>query len=225
MADQPIELMPLDTLHADAAYLVGRAVNGSMEPDEVVAVIRSRIDAARDALAAQGQDAEPVAYRCDWTDGPTYRQYHDDSDPLPTEWDEPPQSVTPLYLHPPSAQAEQPVNSLPYEEALSELIDKIDSSIDSGDILADARQASGILSKRAEPVSGADGLPYFAHKIIEKLARADECFSEGEGADIGRHWLDMLTQLGLLNRVQINPAIWEITVQGEEVLHGHSNRL
>ncbi|MCR4158775.1 hypothetical protein NUK34_07910 [Kerstersia gyiorum] len=80
-------------------------------------------------------------------------------------------------------------------------------------------------SAQAEPVSGADGLPYFAHKIIEKLARADECFSEGEGADIGRHWLDMLTQLGLLNRVQINPAIWEITVQGEEVLHGHSNRL
>ncbi len=81
------------------------------------------------------------------------------------------------------------------------------------------------IANAQQPVSGADGLPYFAHKIIEKLARADECFSEGEGADIGRHWLDMLTRLGLLNRVQINPAIWEITVQGEEVLHGHSNRL
>lgn len=76
-----------------------------------------------------------------------------------------------------------------------------------------------------QPVSGAEGLPPFAERVIEKLARANECFSDGQGADIGRHWLDMLTQLGLLNRVQINPAIWEITVQGEEVLHGHSNRL
>lgn len=109
-----------------------------------------------------------------------------------------------LYAHPPSAQAEY-------------------LGCDECDITHD--KANCPSAAPAEPVSGADGLPYFAHKIIEKLARADECFSEGEGADIGRHWLDMLTQLGLLNRVQINPAIWEITVQGEEVLHGHSNRL
>jgi hypothetical protein len=38
------------------------------------------------------------------------------------------------------------------------------------------------------------------------------------GADIGRHWFDLLTQLGLLNRVQRSPALWEMTQQGENCL-------
>ncbi|CAK7069366.1 MAG: hypothetical protein KER_03034 [Kerstersia gyiorum] len=73
-----------------------------------------------------------------------------------------------------------------------------------------------------QPVSGADRLPPFAEMVIEKLARANECFSDGQGADIGRHWLDMLTRLGLLNLVQANPAMWEITAQGEDVLRGQA---
>jgi Lar family restriction alleviation protein len=60
----------------------------------------------------------------------------------------------------------------------------------------------------------------FAGKIISKLRRCEECFSdfEADGVDIGRHWLDLLTQLGLLNRVQRSPALWEITQQGEDCL-------
>lgn len=50
MIAQKIELAPLETLYADAAYLVDMAVNGSMDAGEVVAVIRSRIDAAREGL-------------------------------------------------------------------------------------------------------------------------------------------------------------------------------
>lgn len=58
----------------------------------------------------------------------------------------------------------------------------------------------------------------FAEKVISKLQRFHECSDDGHGADIGRHWFDTLTQLGLLNRVQRSPALWEITDQGEDVL-------
>lgn len=58
----------------------------------------------------------------------------------------------------------------------------------------------------------------FTEKVIRKLQRFQECADDGQGADIGRHWLDLLTQLGLLNRVQLFPALWEITQQGEDAL-------
>ena len=58
----------------------------------------------------------------------------------------------------------------------------------------------------------------FAEKVIRKLQRYEECASDNQGADIGRHWFDLLTQLGLLNRAQRSPALWEMTQQGEDVL-------
>lgn len=58
----------------------------------------------------------------------------------------------------------------------------------------------------------------FAEKVIRKLQRYQECTDDSQGADIGRHWFDLLTQLGLLNRVQRSPALWEITQQGEDAL-------
>ncbi|HCF6977200.1 hypothetical protein [Pseudomonas aeruginosa] len=63
-------------------------------------------------------------------------------------------------------------------------------------------------------------LPPFAEKVLAKLRRFYDCASDFEsgGVDIGRHWLDLLTQLGLLNRVQRSPALWEITQQGEDLL-------
>ncbi|HCF2464797.1 TPA: hypothetical protein NIA54_002196 [Pseudomonas aeruginosa] len=63
-------------------------------------------------------------------------------------------------------------------------------------------------------------LPPFADKVLAKLRRFYDCASDFEsgGVDIGRHWLDLLTQLGLLNRVQRSPALWEISQQGEDLL-------
>lgn len=58
----------------------------------------------------------------------------------------------------------------------------------------------------------------FAEKVISKLRRFEECASDNQDVDIGRHWFDVLTQLGLLNRVQRSPAYWEMTQQGEEAL-------
>lgn len=58
----------------------------------------------------------------------------------------------------------------------------------------------------------------FAEKVIRKLQRVQECAEDGQDTDIGRHWLDLLTQLGLLNRLQRSPARWEITQQGEDCL-------
>jgi hypothetical protein len=43
--------VPLDELHADAAYLAHRIQQGSLSPDEVAKVIRAKIDAALTALA------------------------------------------------------------------------------------------------------------------------------------------------------------------------------
>lgn len=58
----------------------------------------------------------------------------------------------------------------------------------------------------------------FAEKVIGKLHRFQECTGDSQGVDIGRHWFDLLTQLGLLNRLQRSPALWEMTQQGEDIL-------
>ncbi|WP_428851322.1 hypothetical protein [Imbroritus primus] len=49
--------MPLDSLHADAGYLIGRVLDKSLTADDVVSIIRSRIDEARAALAAPAHPA------------------------------------------------------------------------------------------------------------------------------------------------------------------------
>jgi hypothetical protein len=110
MADQKIELMPLETLHADAAYLVGRVVNGTMEADEVVAVIRSRIDAARDALAAQGgQEAEPVLYVSPGQLAKHQDREDDSGGYLPARKTPKGMFTQPLYAaHPPRTQGDDP---------------------------------------------------------------------------------------------------------------------
>lgn len=68
--------------------------------------------------------------------------------------------------------------------------------------------------------NAAVSLPPFAEKVLSKLRRFYDCAEDFEsgGVDIGRHWLDLLTQLGLLNRVQRSPALWEISQQGEDLL-------
>ena len=75
----------------------------------------------------------------------------------------------------------------------------------------------------APAVQGKPGaLPAFATKIIEKLQRFNECAQDDQDVDIGRHWLDILTRMGLLNRVQRSPARWEIAQQGEDVLESYA---
>ena len=73
-----------------------------------------------------------------------------------------------------------------------------------------------------QPAPVAMVLP-FAEKVISKLRRFEECASDNQDIDIGRPWFDVLTQLGLLNRVQRSPAYWEMTQQGEDALE--ANRL
>ena len=76
-ADLPEALrVPLDSLHADAGYLCGRLLNGSLTQEQVVESIRRRIDAAKlAALTAQAtaaQAARPVALlvrKNSWRDG------------------------------------------------------------------------------------------------------------------------------------------------------------
>ncbi|WP_208001736.1 hypothetical protein, partial [Pseudomonas aeruginosa] len=73
---------------------------------------------------------------------------------------------------------------------------------------------------RAALAQPSPALPPFAEKVLAKLRRFYDCAEDFEsgGVDIGRHWLDLLTQLGLLNRVQRSPAFWEISQQGEDLL-------
>jgi len=74
----------------------------------------------------------------------------------------------------------------------------------------------GMVGRIAELEQSA--MPAFAVTVIKKLRRVDECSSDGQGTDIGGDWLDLLTRLGLLNRTQRSPALWEITQQGEDAL-------
>lgn len=53
LSDEAVRV-PLDSLHADAAYLIGRLREGSMPYARVIEIIRERIDAA---IAAQGGKA------------------------------------------------------------------------------------------------------------------------------------------------------------------------
>lgn len=71
-----------------------------------------------------------------------------------------------------------------------------------------------------------DDLPPFARIVIKKLRRFEECASDFEsgGVDIGKEWLDLLTQLGLLERVQRSPGLWRVSDQGESLLE-HSQRV
>ena len=112
-ADLPEALRaPLDSLHADAGYLCGRLLNGSLTQEQVVDSIRRRIDAAklaaitelesqlaqrfdaadmataaaqgfRDGVASVAASAgEPAAYLIDWPDEPELGHYFSES---PTE--------------------------------------------------------------------------------------------------------------------------------------------
>ncbi|WP_069865495.1 hypothetical protein [Pseudomonas citronellolis] len=80
--------------------------------------------------------------------------------------------------------------------------------------------ARAALAQSSPAPESAAVLPPFAEKVLAKLRRFYDCASDFEsgGVDIGRHWLDLLTQLGLLNRVQRSPALWEISQQGEDLL-------
>ncbi|HGM7654182.1 TPA: hypothetical protein ACKQDU_004519 [Pseudomonas aeruginosa] len=88
------------------------------------------------------------------------------------------------------------------------------------DALLVEHMAAEIEDLRAALAQPSPALPPFAEKVLSKLRRFEECAKDFEsgGVDIGRHWLDLLTQLGLLNRVQRSPALWEISQQGEDLL-------
>lgn len=84
----------------------------------------------------------------------------------------------------------------------------------------EAREMRALLAKPDAGIS-ASAAP-FAEKVLSKLRRTQACFEDGQGTDIGREWLDVLTRLGLLNRVQRSPGLWEITQQGEDLLRGQA---
>jgi len=65
------------------------------------------------------------------------------------------------------------------------------------------------------------GVPSFVQIIMDKLRRFEEVADDVEtgGVDIGRGWLDLLTTLGLLDRVQRSPALWRMTDAAAAALH------
>lgn len=88
-------------------------------------------------------------------------------------------------------------------------------------LLAEPHPLAALAQPSPAPAANAVGsLPPFAEKVVSKLRRFYDCAEDFEsgGVDIGRHWLDLLTRLGLLNRVQRSPALWEISQQGEDLL-------
>lgn len=79
---------------------------------------------------------------------------------------------------------------------------------------------SAIRSLASPPSQPSTGVPDGLAIVIEKLWRFFDCAEDEEsgGCNIGRHWFDALTTIGLLERVQRSPAIWEITPRGEALL-------
>ncbi|WP_336187117.1 hypothetical protein [Pseudomonas aeruginosa] len=92
------------------------------------------------------------------------------------------------------------------------------------DALLVEHMAAEIADLRAALTQPSPTLPPFAEKVLAKLRRFNDCAGDFEsgGVDIGRHWLDLLTQLGLLNRAQRSPALWEISQQGDDLLEGQA---
>jgi len=70
------------------------------------------------------------------------------------------------------------------------------------------------------PASPLGAEPVFVSNVMQRLRRFEEITEdvEGTGVDIGRDWLDALTFLGLLDRVQKSPALWQITDAGAAAL-------
>jgi hypothetical protein len=56
--------------------------------------------------------------------------------------------------------------------------------------------------------------------VFNAVHRFDECCEDGEDVDLGRDWLDALTTIGAIERVQKSPARWIIAKGGMEMLHG-----
>lgn len=55
----------------------------------------------------------------------------------------------------------------------------------------------------------------FVEEILVDLRRFAECVEDGQDVDLDRDRLDLLTQLGLLERTQRSPALWVMTQAGE----------
>lgn len=98
------------------------------------------------------------------------------------------------------------------QEQISELRDEL------GAVKGEYDRSTNKVDALQRRLSVAPAMHPFAEKVVRKLERFQECADDGQGADIGRHWFDLLTQLGLLNRVQRSPALWEMTQQGEDAL-------
>lgn len=116
----------------------------------------------------------------------------------------------------------QAIIYMPYEMAMSDEISRRQLYARAQEILSERDQLRAEVERLRNLLahgSNIHALP-FADKILGKLRRFNEQVGDPDsgGSDIGRHWLDMLTQLGLLNRVQRSPAMWEITAQGEDAL-------
>ncbi len=58
----------------------------------------------------------------------------------------------------------------------------------------------------------------FVEEILADLRRFAECVEDGQDVDLGRDRFDLLTQLGLLERIQRSPARWMMTKAGEDAI-------
>lgn len=61
-------------------------------------------------------------------------------------------------------------------------------------------------------------MPEFGKRVLKKLRRFRDCAEDGQGADIGKKWFEALVHLGLLQRTQRSPAMWDITSEGDQLL-------
>ena len=113
----------------------------------------------RAALAQAGAGREPVAWLCEWINPDaapiTWSQYRDASDPMPDQWVDPPQKVTPLYAHPSPAQRE-PLTDAQLAQGLRAAID-IPTAHEAAAFRKGARWAWGVKLADSGATSGTKG--------------------------------------------------------------------
>ncbi|KGP01106.1 hypothetical protein JT27_15010 [Alcaligenes faecalis] len=113
------------------------------------------------ALCAAPVSAEPLAWRCEWPHG--HVQHHDQSDPMPESWDDPPISITPLYAAPVAAQA-QPITPADAVYGLLAWLSGRDEVV-----TLSARHGAAIASDLAKAFCEANGLQQFSPDYPDNL--------------------------------------------------------
>lgn len=83
-----------------------------------------------------------------------------------------------------------------------------------------AQAPDTVWNRRAQQPSAQETIPPALREVVRKIQRFAEICEDcdADGVDFSREWFDALVTIGLLERVQRSPALWEMTSAGESLI-------